>query len=255
MHLFMKHTAMAVLASIALATLACREKPPEDRFNSNLGTAGQPLMPTSLPNLNSAIVNGRATLVAVRDLEELGKTDDPRAAIAELIDIFREAYGQGDYDAIIPLVVERQRDAVQQTAPASKALRAAVGKFRDMIESLDPQPAFYAQIAPMIDAMTDLPLDVANLQILSDTEATLPLPPTAAVVGFEKSGEEWFIALPDVDDIDDTNRKLAAGTTFISSLTELLEDTSMTPADRSAKIMQLMADVAAAVTPDDDTTD
>ena len=245
----MKYTAMAVLASISLATVACRDQPPEDRFNSNLGTAGQPLMPTSLPNLDSAIVNGRATLVAVQDLEELRKANDPRTAIAELIDAFREVYKQGDYDAIIPLVVERQRDAVQQTAPASKALRDAVGRFRDTIESLDPKPAFYAQLAPMIDAMidamTDLPLDVANLQFLSDTEASLPLPPTSAV-GLEKHGDEWLIALPDVDDVDATNRQLAAGTTFITSLTALLEDTSLTPADRSAKVMQLVADIAAA---------
>lgn len=255
MQLLLKY---AVLASIALATVACRDEPPEDRFNSNLGTVGQPLMPTSLPNLDGAIVNGRATLVSVRDLEELRTADDPQAAIAELIDAFREAYGQGDDDAMILLIVERQRDAVRQTAAASKTLRDAVGKFRDTIDSLDPTPAFHAQVAPMIDAMIDLPLDVANLQIISETEATLPLPPTPAVVGLEKHGDEWLIALPDVDDIDATNRQLAAGTTFVTSLTELLEDTTLTPADRSAKIMQLMADVAAASgagAPHGDTTD
>ena len=245
----------AVLASIALATVACREKPPEDRFNSNLGTASRPLMPTTLPNLDGSIVNGRATLVAVLDLEELRAADDPRVAIAELVDAFREAYARGDYDAMVPLIVERQRDAVQQTAPASRALRDAVGRFRDTIESLDAEPAFYAQVAPMIEALTDLPLDVANLQILSDTEASVTLPPTPAVVGLEKHGDEWLIALPDVDDIDATNRQLAAGTTFVTSLTELLEDTTLTPADRSAKIMQLMADVAAAGAPHENTTD
>ena len=261
MHLLMKYTLAALLASIAIATLACRDEPPDDRFNSNLGTAGQPLMPTSLPNLDGAIVNGRATLVAIRDLDEpdeTSETTDPQTAIAELIETFGEAYRRGDDAAMIPLIVERQREVVQQTALASKALRDAVGKFRDVIDSLDPKPAFYAQLAPMIDVMIDLPLDIANLQIVSDTEASLPLPPTPAVVGLEKHGDEWLVALPNAGDVDTTNHRLTTSTAFITSLTELLEDTAMTPADRDAKIMQLMADVAAAAAagvPDGDTTD
>lgn len=258
----MRIFALTLVLVILGTVIACRDEASPERFNYNMGTAEYPLLPTLRPNLDASILNGRATVIPLAEALEPQAADsgiDDRAAIAELFERFRAAVKAVDYEAVVPLMVERQREVAKATVGNNAEIHHAV---EELIKSFkDVAPQMYVQMGPMFEAMMDVQLDLDKLEFQSETEASAPLPiADAGNLGFEKSDGQWFIVDPDLADDPQTEiQKLTAVKTMLVNLTNILQDPSLTAQERATRIMGVMAGAAALAgdsgTPDDSSGD
>ena len=72
----LKHRSPVLVFVMLCAIIACRDESSPERYNYNLGTSEQPLMPIPLPNRDAGILTGRATLVPIAELSE-SEPDEP----------------------------------------------------------------------------------------------------------------------------------------------------------------------------------
>ncbi len=142
-----RRAALTGLTVAALLAPACRDDDePPDRFNTNLGAATQPLMPTTLPTFDAAVSNARAD-----DIVKLTNLD---AAPPDEVD-----------------AVEPNGDALDGDGSYNES--KSVANFVAALESADPAPAFAERVIAFLDNDSEFTLDDATTQALADAGAIL----------------------------------------------------------------------------------
>jgi len=243
----LSYKTLFVLALTSSATIAvsCRENNEFlDPLNFDLGTADQPLMPTTLPALNTDILTGRANPVPLSDPEQLKAAEvrlNDETAITELISTVKAAYRNGQFDSIVPLVVERQREPAQELLAATAELRRTIDELAVHLESLPADHPAAAKLKPMIALATELPIDPAAVKIDSESFASAPVGETAVVYQFEKTEEGWRVVMPGLEDLEAAKTQIAAAGQLLASIKEVFSQAGVSPEEKLAQLTRIVA--------------
>lgn len=243
-----KSVGLVLVMVAAMLCGACRDEPAPERYNVNLGTADRPLLPTSMRQLDKSILSGRADFVPLPEVGAFGEVepaddpsgaDDDEAAIAAVFDALNVAVANWDVEAIVPLVVESQREVIRESLPGIKLFAEAAEAFQAAVVESNPALAGNASVpfgSPLVLAFDE----TTEITFLSDTEASV----SAGLMGdvrLVKVDEGWVVELPGLDGDVGVSR-MAAMADALDDLTSSVRDGSVTPAEiaqRMAEIMQL----------------
>ena len=260
--LCLKPTLLAASTCLLILTAACRDDQPPPPYPYNLGTADQPLLPTVTPDRHNDILTGRATLVDLASPDQLAaprgddagqpgdaerppdQADDDRAAIEDLVGQYLAAFEARDFGNIATLHVERQRPVLEATSAPTVELLESVDAFLTALEEADPQA--YAQMSLMFASMAKPQINLDQLMIESETEATIPTPqsPTGQI-RFEKHGGDWLIVDPGLpDDPGAAIQMLTAMKQAVDRMAAIVGDTSLTAEQRAAQLTTAMMTMA-----------
>lgn len=234
--LLFSFTAVLCLAAVVSS---CRDEPgASEEFNENLGTSDRPLMPIPISGANASILNGRATAVPIRNFEELDGVQAQMAAkgeIAELLEGFRAAYTQSDYEALVPMLAERQREAARKTAEPARKLRVAIERVTAALGEMEVDQSVLAEITAEASSLSEFSVDVTDLTFDSETLAVAPLVGTELQVTFEKTDEGWLIALSEFDDPAATTEVFDAISEMLTAMADVLENPELSLEEKSLR--------------------
>ncbi len=257
-HRVCETTVRTVLQCVLVAVLlggaaSCREEPPAERFNRNLGTAESPLLPTPAPTLDASLLDRAGGIESLADVADLGQPEsvddsrqEDRRKIAELIEAVRAANDDKDYEKLADLLVERQRDIMKASADTMREAATVAEAFIAAVESADPRPAFAAQILPMLRADLEFHVSIDDVMFDSESEASAPMP--TGRIGFEKSGDAWFLVTNELGATADVQtRRTNVVLETLRDATRILDDASLTTVDRDIQIGAAFQEMAVAI--------
>jgi hypothetical protein len=231
-----------------LLFLGCRDEPPPERFNVNLGTPDRPLLPVSVRQLDPSVLEGRADIVPLPTIEdaiepvsadEAFGTDADRAAIAQVIEQFESALAVLDPEALVPLVVESQREMLENALRHVNRLDDAIEVLRAAVVQVDPDLAESLKV--LSSTMRTSPFDKpGRIKFASDDEAFLPVAQSKEA-RFEKSEVGWRAELPALEEVTSLLGGMADA---FESLATRLQGGTIAPADLPGHLATIMQTVA-----------
>jgi hypothetical protein len=243
---------VAVVAMLCGAG-GCRDEAPPERYNVNLGTADRPLLPTSMRELDKSVLGGRADFVPLPSVEEVIEpepagealgTEEDRAAIAEVIEQFESGLGGLDAEALVPLVVESQREIFENALGQMKRLDDALEVLRAAVVQVSPELAGSLEVLSSFTRTS--PFDESGpIEFASDDEAFLPIAQSQEV-RFEKSAVGWRAELPGLEEMTSLLGGMADA---FESLAAGVQGGTVAPADLPGQLATIMQSVGG--TPDE----
>ncbi len=235
-------TAYITLLAIGLMLSGCRESTEQpERWNVNLGTDANPLLPSTPPNLDSSILQGRA------DYAELGEDAPPdEELIADLIKRYKTAVANDDMQAQASMLVADQSALLTATADEQRAM---VEKMRELVTALkeaDPPVAAAQAMVPQFEAALNFDLTMDNVNILSETEAVSTNPVIQA--SFVKENGQWRLRqqLP-ITDEEQLRQLMQTLTGAFVQIIDVIKDESLSAQERDAKMMPIFMQMATAM--------
>lgn len=232
---------LTILCGLCLA-VGCREESDvPDRWNVNLGTTENPLLPSTPPNLDASILEGRA------DYAELGATPpSDEELIAELIKNYQTALQSDDFQKLAELTVSSQRPFVLETIDIQKEAIVKVREFVTLMKEADPPVANAAAILGPMEANLNFDVTIDDVNIQSESLASISNPMITET--FVKENGQWFIssAIP-VASADAFRQMAQTLSDSMTQLVEILKDKSLSAQQRDAKMMPVFMQMAAAM--------
>ncbi len=220
----------------------CRDSPdaPEE-WNVNLGTAENPLLPSTPPNLDASILEGRA------DFAELGATPpSDEELITELIRNYQTALKSDDFQKQADLAVSNQRPLLVATIDIQGEAVARIREFISLMKKADPPVTNAEAILKAMESNLNFDITIDDVSIQSETLATITNPLVTNT--FVKENGQWFISsqtrVESVDALQKMGEKVSAAMT---QLIEILKDKALSPQQRDAKMMPVFMQLAAAM--------
>ena len=190
---------LGLSAVLMCCVAACRDdSEPSGRHNVNLGTSERPLLPTPSRSYDGAALRGKATVVPLADLGSGGtemssadQDDADRQAIRELFEEVSMANAERNLEALVELLVERQREAARKTVPATWGALQVVAGLSALLPSVSGSaPA----ISDDLGGFLGKPMEVGQLTFESRAKAWAPL--GTGRLEFEKVRGQWFFVWP-----------------------------------------------------------
>jgi len=207
-----------VLLPAVVVGMGCRDTKPPPAHNHDLGSDGEPLMPTASVWHDPDIAKGQADWHPFRELEAVpepttGETTTDTAPagegrieteIRELIDEYSELVAEttvDDVDDLLDYYMEEQHDALRPWLGAAVSLPDKLGRIREALE--EKLPAEKERIVAAFSKLKDpsgLELVVESVTVVSDQEATVRLPAGSPIstYRFVIVDEEWYIEIPEI---------------------------------------------------------
>ncbi|MEE9293600.1 MAG: hypothetical protein V3W34_01370 [Phycisphaerae bacterium] len=194
-----QHLAIGMSLVLSCCGFACRENSePPGRHNVNLGGGARLLLPTPLRRPDEASFRGKASVVPLVDLdagsqEAPGSQEADRRAIVRLFAAVRSAIAEQDLEAMVDLLVERQREVARAAIPATRQTLQVLVELTALLQSA-AAPAFADTLVEFLSDRLNPTMEMGELTFESPEKAS-------AVFGmhrleFEKSGGRWFFVSP-----------------------------------------------------------
>ena len=205
---------LAIMAAIVVS--GCRPSEPVPAYYEDLGTEDRPLLPTSAPWKDAAIVRGQADWRPFRKPGAEAKASGGAAGetksaagnpaiegeLRGLVNDFNAAVAEGKFGEAADFLIE------EQIAPAKQVVElipVLVGKMKEIAEVLPGDNENLKKAVAGASLSAVLKLDVASLTVSSPTEAVgkpASTPGGAGDVRFVlvkgKDGEYWYIDHPQI---------------------------------------------------------
>lgn len=205
---------LAIMATIVVS--GCRPSEPVPAYYEDLGTEDRPLLPTSAPWKDAAIVRGQADWRPFRkpgaeakasggaagETKSAAGNPGIEAELRGLVNDFNAAVAEGKFDEAADVLIE------EQIAPAKQVVElipVLVGKIKEIAEVLPGDNENLKKAVAGASLSAVLKLDVASLTVSSPTEAVgkpASTPGGAGDVRFVlvkgKDGEYWYIDHPQI---------------------------------------------------------
>lgn len=239
--------------AVAMSPTACRQEPPPPKHNTNLGTADRPLLPTRLPQFDARILTGRADVVPLQDPTAANTavvptaTDDP-GAIRALVERFRTATLAFDFEAVVPMMVERQREVASATASLQRETSELV---RQVLEAMPGKtPALHEAAGKALETVMKLEFAVDQLTVDGAT-ASVPMSVAGAPpLQMEKVDGQWYVVLPAAPaDKEAAIQTLTAQKQAFQAALDALNDDALSEQDRTQRVGAAFAAMSAGAAP------
>lgn len=207
-----------VLLPVLVVGMGCRDTEPPPAHNRDLGSDGEPLMPTASVWHDPDIAKGRAEWHPFREPEAAPEPTDGETTadaapadeggveteIRELIDVYNELVAEtkvDDVDDLLDYYVEEQHNALRPWLEAAVSLPDKLERIREALEQ--KLPAEKERIAEAVSKLQDpsgRELNVESITVVSDREATAQLPAGSPIstYRFVVVDEEWFIEVLEI---------------------------------------------------------
>jgi hypothetical protein len=230
------------------AVAGCRDaSEPEPRFNRNLAEAdGGLLLPSSYSTGNKELLTGTASVEPVAEIQPgveasaSGSTDGASAegGLAEVqafLTRYKAAFDEGDFDALIGMTVEEEREYVRAVVPELQRLIAAAENIRGVLEGMDPQPPMAAQLIPGLSVLTDFPIDPKAAVMIGESEGQIAIP-MSSPFSVVKIGDEWLGRSNETLPVEQQIALFTAMADAVEEMADTLADSSLSDAERTQKL-------------------
>ncbi len=209
---------LGVFSGLVLLAASCRDTEPPPTYARDLGSNGQPLLPTDSEWLNPAVAAGQAEWQPFReptvdaqpgstpdsDAEAETETHEIETEIRDLIAGYNEVVADGTTDELLDYYVEEQHETLRPWLEAAAAVEEKLAGLREGLDEKMPDGKQRIEKAfATLQGASGGELTVEHIKVISDKEVT-------ATIGGGGDGmtyrfvvndedEEWYIEVSQIE--------------------------------------------------------